>query len=114
MFFRELLYKAQSQTFAVNSLYAWGLNSSGQLGVYPAGLSLTQISIGTSHNVAITSDSRLITWGQNTAGQLGDNTVVSKSNPIQIGLAGWVDAAAGGSFTVAAVSYTHLTLPTKA
>lgn len=77
------------------TLYAWGLNSSGQLGdnttinrsspVQLAG-SWRDVNIGGSHVVAITIDNRLFVWGNNNIGQLGDNTTISRSSPVQVGI----------------------------
>ena len=85
-------------------LYAWGYNSSGQIGDLsptnksspvlvsgPATTSWSAISaggdIGGSFNeqsYAISSIGRLYAWGNNGSGQLGDNTLVSKSSPILV------------------------------
>jgi alpha-tubulin suppressor-like RCC1 family protein len=87
------------------TLYAWGLNSSGQLGTSdtvarqsPIQINAniggvvtsnwTSVSAGASHSVAIASDGIAYGWGLNTSGQVGDITVVSRSAPVQIGIAG--------------------------
>ena len=88
-----------------NTLWGWGLNTSGQLGTSDtiARQSPTQInaniggvvtstwsavSAGASHSVAISSDNIAYGWGLNTSGQVGDITIVSRSAPVQIGIAG--------------------------
>jgi len=102
MFFKEFLYKAQTQTFTSNKLFTWGLGTSGQLGSYgESNLSLVQASAGQSHVLAITSDSRLLSWGVNSDGQLGDGTTINKSNPVQVGQPGWKKVAAGLLHSVA-------------
>jgi alpha-tubulin suppressor-like RCC1 family protein len=93
-------------------LFAWGQNNTGQLGdastvagrsspvqvfagtmtspLIPirlntvSGSSYTQVQAGSAASV-IDSVGRLFTWGTNTAGQIGDNTVVSRSSPVQLG-----------------------------
>ena len=75
------------------SLWAWGLNSSGQLGVntvlpnsapvreITSSSNWYQVSVGGFHTLAIKKDGSLWSWGSNTLGQLGDNTTTSKSSP---------------------------------
>jgi len=89
------------------TLYAWGLNTSGQLGTSdtvarqsPTQINAniggvvtsnwTSVSAGASHTVAIASDGVAYGWGLNTSGQVGDITIVSRSAPVQIGIAGTV------------------------
>ena len=78
-----------------SKLYAWGLNSSGQLGLNDSanrsaptqvGLSTNynNISAGSEHTIALDSVGTLYIWGLGTSGQLGDNTAVTKSSPIFI------------------------------
>ncbi|MCF7924822.1 MAG: hypothetical protein K9L64_06955, partial [Candidatus Izimaplasma sp.] len=82
-------------------LFTWGENSYGQLGdgttiskstpteitsqfgLFP-GETISQISLGDSFAIAITSEDRLFSWGYNGFGQLGDNTTTSKSTPTEI------------------------------
>jgi len=88
-----------------NTLWGWGLNTSGQLGTSDtiARQSPTQISAniggvvtsnwssvsaGASHSVAISNDGVAYGWGLNTSGQVGDVTVISRSSPVQIPVAG--------------------------
>ncbi|MCP8614531.1 InlB B-repeat-containing protein, partial [Bifidobacterium asteroides] len=84
------------------NLYAWGLNSSGQLGdgtttsrstPAPAGkpqgaakgFAWQQASLGCNHAAAIGTDGQLYTWGSNSSGQLGDGTTTSRSTPAPAG-----------------------------
>ena len=79
-----------------SSLWAWGLNTSGQLGdgtlltrFFPIKIgnsSWTTVSAGLIHSMGITTAGNLFAWGNNT-GQLGDGTAVNKSLPIQITVA---------------------------
>lgn len=78
------------------SLWAWGNNSTGQLGQsdtisYSSPVQVAsdktwnQVSVNGSFMVAVTSDYATVwTWGSNNLGQLGDNTTISKSSPVQI------------------------------
>jgi alpha-tubulin suppressor-like RCC1 family protein len=97
--------------YSGGELYAWGYNSSGQLGdgtvisrSSPAQIgALTnwaQVAAGpangTNHNASVKTDGTLWTWGYNSSGQLGDGTTVSKSSPVQIGaLTNWAQVAVG-------------------
>lgn len=84
------------------SMYSWGDNSLGQLGINNASSkssptqigSLTDwsnVSAGESHALAVKSNGTLWAWGQNHYGQLGLNLVSSgtyvaiRSSPVQIG-----------------------------
>src|SRR5262249_27188006 len=76
------------------TLWAWGLNGSGQLG---DGTSMQQntpiqlntiagvsgIAAGAFHSLASKSDNSLWAWGTNTNGQLGDGSLENRSTPIQ-------------------------------
>jgi len=104
-----------SDTFAIrtttNLLFAWGLNTAGQLGLNDtanrsspvqvfagtmtsplipirlntvSGSSYTVVQAGSAASV-IDSLGRLFTWGTNTNGQLGDNTTTNRSSPVQLG-----------------------------
>ncbi|MDQ2662191.1 MAG: fibronectin type III domain-containing protein [Actinomycetota bacterium] len=66
--------------------YAWGNNSSGQLGddgagtnqstpvavVLPSGVTFTSVSAGAAHSLAVGSDGTTYAWGSDVDGQLGD------------------------------------------
>lgn len=78
------------------TLWSWGLNNYGQLGL---GNTITRSSptqVGTSnlwskiavagyHSLAIKPDGSLWSWGWNSIGELGIGTVLSKSSPTRIG-----------------------------
>jgi alpha-tubulin suppressor-like RCC1 family protein len=76
-------------------LFAWGLNSSGQVGdnttenksspVQIGSSSWISVCAGSNMTMAIRNDDLLYAWGSNTNGQLGDGTVVGRSSPVQIG-----------------------------
>lgn len=78
------------------SLWLWGDNPSGQLGTndttnrsspvqtVSAGKNWKSVyGLNLGSTVAIKTDGTLWVWGDNSVGQLGDNTVISKSSPVQ-------------------------------
>jgi alpha-tubulin suppressor-like RCC1 family protein len=93
------------------TLWTWGRNNTGQLGdnstiaksspvqIVGGGTTWKQISAGwnqqqsavTSNGacLAIKTDGTLWAWGRNSYGQLGDNTIISKSSPVQTVAAGF-------------------------
>lgn len=86
------------QTAAIKNdgtLWAWGNNGYGQLGdntivdksspVQTIGNanSWKQVSGGSDFVSAVKTDGTLWCWGLNSSGQLGDNTILSKSSPVQ-------------------------------
>ena len=115
--------QAASSTSTV-SLYAWGLNNSGQLGngttnnnfipitaTLPSGVTPAAISAGGGHSLAIGSNSKLYAWGDNSAGQLGDGTTNNETIPVTITLSGATTPAAisaGGSHSLAIGSNSNL------
>jgi alpha-tubulin suppressor-like RCC1 family protein len=75
--------------------YAWGNNTSGQLGdntVSPrsspvsvvGGRQFRQIIQGTAYTVALDNLSYAWAWGLNSSGQLGDNTLTNRSSPVSV------------------------------
>ncbi|NBV29697.1 hypothetical protein EBS02_11935 [bacterium] len=75
------------------TLWTWGRNNFGQLGVNNTttrstpvttllgGTDWKQISAGDSHIAAIKTDGTLWTWGSNTYGYLGVNDTTDRSTP---------------------------------
>ena len=94
-------------------VWAWGANSSGQLGngttthsntpVQVNGLTgVVAISGGGMHSVALKQDGTIWAWGRNEVGELGNGTLVNSSTPVQVGgLTGMVSVAAGRYHTLA-------------
>jgi alpha-tubulin suppressor-like RCC1 family protein len=86
-----------------NLLYAWGLNSSGQLGdgtyltrsspvQIGLGYSWNNINAGASHSLALRSDNLMYVWGSNTSNQLGLGGIFN--------YAGWKSIATGWTHTL--------------
>jgi alpha-tubulin suppressor-like RCC1 family protein len=76
--------------------WTWGSNICGRLGdgsVLPRSSPVTlagggdtwcQIHAGVWHTAAVKTTCDAWTWGRNDRGQLGDNTILSKSSPVQV------------------------------
>ena len=90
-----------SHTVAVKvdgTLWAWGSNGAGQLGIGGTANRYTPTQVGTArnwasvaagggHSVGIRTDGTLWAWGYNARGQLGDGTTITRYTPVQIGTA---------------------------
>ncbi|WKU07124.1 RCC1 domain-containing protein [Micromonospora sp. HUAS LYJ1] len=103
-------------------VFAWGRNTSGQLGdgtttnrltpvqvSFPAGTVITAIATHNVHNIALTSTGQVYTWGDNTYGQIGDGTTGNtRKTPTLIALPGTATATsvAAGAFHTLAVTST--------
>ena len=95
------------------TLWSWGNNSFGQLGLSDvthryspvqvgASTNWAQISCGYFHILAINSLGQLYAWGNNGDGQLGTSDSVQRNSPVQIGsLTNWSQVSTGGRATVA-------------
>jgi alpha-tubulin suppressor-like RCC1 family protein len=94
-------------------LYAWGQNTSGQVGIgtttnrttpalVPTLTGVTAVAGGQTHTLAATVDGRLFAWGGNSSGQLGDGTTTMRTRPVHIAaLSGITAVAAGTSHSLA-------------
>ncbi len=104
-------------------VYAWGYNSSGQLGnnsltqsLIPvevdtsgvlAGKTITAIAAGQKHSLALDSDGKVYAWGLGVNGRLGNNSTVNSSVPVEVDTSGVLAGktitaiAAGDSFSLA-------------
>ena len=93
-------------------LFAWGSNSSGQLGdgtttsratpakvIFPPSVtSITQIAAGFAHSLAFTNDG-LYSWGHNSQGDLGDGTTANRALPVKVQLPAsvtWISSLSAG------------------
>ena len=84
--------------------WAWGLNTSGQLGdgattnqsspvsVVGGFTNWAQLSAGNAHTSALRTNGSAWAWGINTSGQLGDGTTTNRSSPVSVvgGFTDWV------------------------
>ncbi|QIK63863.1 hypothetical protein G7068_12160 [Leucobacter viscericola] len=110
-----------NQTLAVGTdgnTYAWGQNSSGQLGdgtttdrnvpglvQTPSGVAFTQIAAGGISALAVGDDGNTYAWGSNGYGQLGDGTTAQRIVPTP------VQSPSGVTFTqISAGSYSSAAL----
>ena len=88
-------------------LYAWGGNTSGQLGIGTAVNTSSPIQVGTEadwsvveagddFSAGIKTDGTIWSWGENQDGRLGINSIVDQSSPVQIGaLSNWSKVSTG-------------------
>jgi gliding motility-associated-like protein len=98
---------------ADGTLWAWGENAFGQLGLGITNNTAVPKQVGKEnnwqtivaafgHTVALKNDGTLWAWGRNGSGQLGDGTNVNRNIPIQVGTANdWASISARGFHTVA-------------
>lgn len=109
----------QGHSLAINSkgeLFAWGWNSSNQLGINSSTNVFTptkvsertdwvDVAAGYNHSLALTRDGKLYAFGNNDNGQLGkgDKNPAPLNSPVQIAAdIGWQSISAGDSFTLSA------------
>jgi len=83
-----------SPTISIYSLWGWGQNNSGQLGLNNTVSISTPVQIMSNvdffcstgfSSAAALKGGALYIWGLNNNGQLGNNTVISRSSPVQLG-----------------------------
>ncbi len=90
-----------------HTLWCWGLNTSGQLGVggllqasptQITGTTWAAVGTGSSYTCATKTNGTLWCWGDNSVGELGQGNLTAQASPVQVGaLTTWatVSAAAG-------------------
>ncbi len=102
-----------------SSVYAWGKNEFGQLGINSTsdsyipvsviGLNgagsltnMSAVSAGYEHSLALGRDEKVYAWGRNDSGQLGINSGSDSHIPVQVqGLNNIMSISAGGSHSLA-------------
>jgi alpha-tubulin suppressor-like RCC1 family protein len=96
------------------TIWAWGTNSSGQLGdgttvntsspvsVVGGITDWCQVSAGQIHNLGLTNYGEAWAWGSGANGRLGDNSVTAKSSPVLVvgGFTDWCQIAAGSTHSL--------------
>jgi alpha-tubulin suppressor-like RCC1 family protein len=100
-------------------VWAWGADQYGQLGigtttaasatptqvVFPSGTTITAISAGDFHSLAVDSNGNVWAWGYNGDGELGTGTTGDSSAPVQVTTGTQFTAvAAGESFSLGLTS----------
>jgi hypothetical protein len=78
-------------------VFAWGDNSSGQLGIgttisssFPvpvtlgAMITISAIAAGQAHSLALTPNGQMFAWGSNYSGQLGNGSTTNSSSPVVV------------------------------
>jgi len=101
--------------FVGDTLWVWGYNNNGQLGVndtntrttpvttFAGGTTWKQISCGNNHTAAIKTDGTLWTWGSSAQGQLGLNDTNTRTTPVTTFAGGtnWKQISCGSNHTAA-------------
>ncbi|MBX7209167.1 MAG: M36 family metallopeptidase [Verrucomicrobiaceae bacterium] len=105
-----------SHTLALKSggtLWAWGSNTSGQIGdgttvtkTVPTQIGTdtdwSKIAAGSSHSLGLKTNGTVWAWGQNSFSQLGDGTTTQRTTPVQIGTdTSWARISASGTSSYA-------------
>lgn len=95
------------------TLWAWGTNANGKLGLGDLVIRSTpvqvgsetiwsKVSAGSQYTLALKTDGTLWAWGLNTWGNLGVNNLTSYSSPVQVGSGiTWKDISAGHHHSMA-------------
>jgi alpha-tubulin suppressor-like RCC1 family protein len=105
-------YRAYS-AYAIKTdgtLWAWGYNIYGQLGLgdttnrsSPVQIGLlttwSKVAAGSYHTIAVKTDGTLWSWGYNNYGQLGQNDTTNRSSPVQVGTQTIWSLVSSGSYT---------------
>jgi alpha-tubulin suppressor-like RCC1 family protein len=96
---------------ADGSVWCWGFNGKGELGLATTDFFRTvpttptignavEIASGYEHTCAREANGDLWCWGSNDTGELGDGTTANRSSPVQV-------ATSGATFTQISAGYGH-------
>lgn len=95
------------------TLWAWGSNTNGQLGINTVVAKSSPVIVGSDTDwadlvsgddfiFALKTNGTLWCWGLNTNGQLGLNDITNRSNPVQLGAdTNWRTIGIGANYTLA-------------
>ena len=95
------------------SVWTWGNNTNGQLGVgtttqhttpvqVPDLKDVASVAAGADHTVALKTDGTVLAWGSNGNGQLGNGSTTQSDAPVQAsGLSGIIAVAGGSQYSMA-------------
>jgi len=100
------------------TLWAWGYNANGQLGIGSSEQQAAPQQIGSEtdwadvvaggyHSLALKKDGSLWAWGFNAAGQLGDGSTSDRNVPVQVGTENDWSVIAAGMVTSYAIKKDH-------
>ena len=101
----DLTKSGQNPFLIINSLFSWGPNGSGELGlndtisrsspVQIPGTTWSSIGSGNGFSFATKTDGTLWSWGYNAYATLGQNNKTYYSSPRQIPGTSWSSSSAG-------------------
>jgi alpha-tubulin suppressor-like RCC1 family protein len=99
------------------TLWIWGSNADGQLGIDGSttahrsipvttilgGTNWKSVSCGIAHVIALKTNGTLWTWGRGNLGQLGINSTTNRSTPVTVSIGGtnWKSVSGGNNHTAA-------------
>jgi len=99
---------------ADGTMWSWGLNNNGQLGLNDTARRSSPVQVGSDTNwalianiqgvfsLAIRTTGSLWAWGRNNDGQLGQNDIINRSSPVQIGAqTDWASVIGANDFSIA-------------
>jgi alpha-tubulin suppressor-like RCC1 family protein len=105
---------------SVGSVYCWGSNTKGQLGigstveklrpvrVRALGTGVRNIRAGSEHSCALMGDRSVRCWGSNFEGQVGDGTLVDRLSPTRVpGVGTGVQGLGAGLWSTCALTSTR-------
>jgi alpha-tubulin suppressor-like RCC1 family protein len=109
-------------SFAIKTdgtLWGWGLNSSGQLGIGNTVNYSSPVQVGTLTNwkqvsnkggltTAVKTDGTLWAWGAGNTGQLGQGNTADYSSPVQVGSSTYWKQASSDRISLGAVTYREI------